>query len=160
MAASMGVVPAHLGALGPSPGTGGGGGSNYPDPASPPAGISNVTVDNGVRSGNGLITVSYQIASPVIPSQVVPPRVNRAGYCSVAGNKTPAGTPIAPGTFLNLAVGQNLTDANYAGAVPANYLQGLGISCDRPPGYVATAETVGYAGKGDPGSYPYYAKSG
>ena len=44
-------------------GTGGGGGSDYPNPASPPAGISNVTVTDGVQSGNGLVTVTYTSAS-------------------------------------------------------------------------------------------------
>ena len=41
------------------PSTGGGGGSDYPDPASPPSGISSVTVTDGARSGDGLITVAY-----------------------------------------------------------------------------------------------------
>lgn len=41
------------------PGTGGGGGSDSPDPASPPLGTSAVTVTDGVRSGDGLITVTY-----------------------------------------------------------------------------------------------------
>jgi hypothetical protein len=45
--------------------TGGGGGSNYPNPLSPPAGISSVTIANGVQSGNGLITVTYATPSAV-----------------------------------------------------------------------------------------------
>jgi len=45
--------------------SGGGGGSDYPDPASPPAGVSNVTITDGVRSGNGLITVTYTTPSAV-----------------------------------------------------------------------------------------------
>jgi hypothetical protein len=44
--------------------SGGGGGSDYPDPLSPPAGTSAVTVTDGVRSGNGLITVSYSACQP------------------------------------------------------------------------------------------------
>jgi hypothetical protein len=40
-------------------GAGGGGGSDYPDPANPPSGASNVRIADGVRSGNGLITVTY-----------------------------------------------------------------------------------------------------
>jgi len=39
--------------------TGGGGGSDYPNPLSPPAGISNVTIADGVQTGNGLIAVTY-----------------------------------------------------------------------------------------------------
>ena len=45
--------------------SGGGGGSDYPNPLSPPAGISNVTVTDGVQSGNGLITVTYATPTAV-----------------------------------------------------------------------------------------------
>jgi hypothetical protein len=38
---------------------GGGGGSDYPNPLSPPAGISNVTITDAFQSGNGVITVTY-----------------------------------------------------------------------------------------------------
>ena len=85
----------------------------------------------------------------------------RGGYCSVKGNTNPfTGAAIPPGTFLDLTGGQVANDANYTGAVPANYLQGLGITCDVLPGYVKTGETVGYFGHGDPGMYTYYAKAG
>ena len=47
------------GARAPNTASGGGGGSDYPDPLSPPVGISGVTVTDGVQSGNGLITVTY-----------------------------------------------------------------------------------------------------
>jgi hypothetical protein len=47
-------------------GSGGGGGSDYPDPGNPPAGISNVTVADGVQSGNGLITVTYHTNIPPV----------------------------------------------------------------------------------------------
>ena len=44
---------------------------------------------------------------------------------------------------------------------PANYLQGLGISCDRPPGYVASVRDRRLlTERATPASYPYYAKSG
>ena len=42
---------------------------------------------------------------------------------------------------------------NSTGAVPANHLQGLGITCDVLPGCVTTGETVGYLGSGDPGMH-------
>jgi hypothetical protein len=51
--------------------SGGGGGSDYPNPLSPPAGISDVTVTDGVQSGNGLITVNY--ATPSVDN--TPPAV-------------------------------------------------------------------------------------
>jgi hypothetical protein len=47
------------GAVGTGLATGGGGGSDYPNPLSPPAGISNVTIVDGFQSGNGVITVTY-----------------------------------------------------------------------------------------------------
>ena len=84
----------------------------------------------------------------------------RSGYCAVAGNTYAfTGAAIPPGTFLNLAGGQPDTDPHYTGALPANYLQGLGISCDVPAGYVKTDELVGYFGSGDPGGYIYYKKA-
>jgi hypothetical protein len=48
-----------------SVGSGGGGGSDFPNPLSPPAGISNVTVTDGVRTGNGIITVTYATPTAV-----------------------------------------------------------------------------------------------
>ena len=82
---------------------------------------------------------------------------SRSGYCSVAGNTWADGTRIQTGTFLNLVDGQNSADGSFAGATPALYLEGLGISCDVPRGYTATHETVGYSGHGDPGPYLYYS---
>ncbi len=81
------------------------------------------------------------------------------GFCTVAGNYNPAtGVAYTPGTFLVLDEGWNTTVAAYAGAVPANYVQGEGITCDPPPpGYVLN----GYAPESDqvPGNtYPYYAQ--
>ena len=82
----------------------------------------------------------------------------RGGYCSVAGNTYPDGKPIAPGTFLDLQLGQPATDPHYTGATPANYIQGKGLTCDPPPaGYVRD----GFAGSPDvpSGIYPYFRKA-
>src|SRR5262249_51220152 len=46
-------------------GSGGGGGSDYPDPANLPLGTTNVTITDGVRTGNGLITVTYTTPTAV-----------------------------------------------------------------------------------------------
>jgi hypothetical protein len=62
--------------------------------------------------------------------------------------------------LVNTRFGCPLTDSHYAGAVQANYLQGMGITCDHPAGYTQTGQSVGYAGPGDPGGYPYYSKTG
>jgi hypothetical protein len=85
------------------------------------------------------------------------PSQARAGYCSVAGNTWQDGSAISPGTFLNLADGQPAA-GHYKGATSAYYLEGLGISCRVPAGYVATDESVGFYGHGDPGLYPYFRK--
>ena len=37
----------------------GGGGSSYPDPAKAPAGVTDISTNTGVRSGDGLVTISY-----------------------------------------------------------------------------------------------------
>ena len=84
---------------------------------------------------------------------------NRAGFCSVAGNTTPNGTAIPPGTFLDLGVSEPSTDSHFLGATPAYYYQVSGISCDLLPGYTKTGEMVGYGGHGDPGGYTYMAKN-
>jgi hypothetical protein len=48
----------------------------------------------------------------------------RVGYC-------------LEGTFVNLALGQPLVDPMYEGAVVANYVAGVGLTCKAPPpGYV------------------------
>jgi hypothetical protein len=95
------------------------------------------------------------------PAPVVPGTGEQIGYCSVAGDRNPnTGTPYQPNTFLQLDAGQPATDPAYAGAVPANYLQGLGIGCFVPAGYTATSQKVGYGGPGDSGVYPYYSKPG
>jgi len=84
----------------------------------------------------------------------------RAGYCSVAGNTSPrTNSAIVPGTFLDLAAGQPSSDPHFKGALPANYLQGYGITCDTLPGYVKTDQTVGTSGAGDPGPYTYHRKA-
>jgi hypothetical protein len=75
---------------------------------------------------------------------------NRAGYCSAPGDTAPDGTPIAPGTFLNLLAGQPETDAHYTGAALAAYVEGVGITCDAPPS--------GYVRQGSRDDYPYYVK--
>jgi hypothetical protein len=81
----------------------------------------------------------------------------RVGYCAVAGNTYPDGTPIPPGTFINLLEGQPDYDPNYKGATIANYIEGMGITCDPPPaGYVRK----GFADSDDvpAGLYPFYGK--
>ena len=85
--------------------------------------------------------------------------VSRGGYCTVAGNTSPStGAALAPGSFVDLVNGQADSDPNFKGALPANYLEGVGITCDTRPGYTKTGQKVGYGGLGDPGSYDYYKK--
>ena len=83
------------------------------------------------------------------PSKAAQPPAREA-YCSVAGNTNPfTGTPIAPGTFLNLLACQAATDKHYTGAVPAWWLQGVGLTCSLTPAQAALAAAsteVGAAG--------------
>jgi hypothetical protein len=98
-------------------------------------------------------------SSFIFTTYVVTEQQGRMGYCSGLGNTDElTGRPIAAGTFLNLLLGQPDGDAHYRGAVPARYLEGLGISCDVPTGLTTTGRTVGYSGDGDPGSYLFYKK--
>jgi hypothetical protein len=84
------------------------------------------------------------------------PEFARAGYCSVAGNLSADGTPLQQGTFLDLFVGDPGSNGRYAGAVPANFVEGLGLTCSAPPpGYIHD----GFAGDEHhvtPGIHPYY----
>jgi hypothetical protein len=67
----------------------------------------------------------------------VPRPPDRFGYCAAAGDTRPDGSPIPPGTFLNLLWNQPQSDPHYTGARIANFVQGVGITCDSPPpGYV------------------------
>src|SRR6476619_5391779 len=61
----------------------------------------------------------------------------RAGYCSVSGNTAADGTALQPGTFLDLLIGEPTTNGHFAGAAPANFVKGTGLTCASPPaGYV------------------------
>lgn len=85
---------------------------------------------------------------------------SRAGYCSVAGNywkqnlwvqnkktKPPvllhSAGPIAPGTFLDLNVGEPALAFNLKGATPAIFVQGKGLTCDAPAPGFKQAGTIG-----------------
>lgn len=75
---------------------------------------------------------------------------DRYGYCSVEGNTAPDGAPLAPGTFLNLLLGQPESDSNYTGATPAFWVEGVGITCDA--GFaqaqgIGSTEKVNHVGK-------------
>ena len=81
---------------------------------------------------------------------------DRAGYCSAPGNRSPDGTPLVPGTFLDLTVNDARTAGNYSGAVPASFVEGVGLTCaPPPPGYVRHG-FAGAANQVAPGIYPYY----
>jgi hypothetical protein len=84
----------------------------------------------------------------------------RAGYCSVSGNTTGAGSSLQPGTFLDLVVGEPATNGHYTGATPANFVKGIGLTCADPPaGYVSNGFASG-AGQAGSGVYPYYVPAG
>jgi hypothetical protein len=80
----------------------------------------------------------------------------RAGYCSAAGDRAVDGSPLQPGTFLDLVVGEPAHDSHYTGATPAIFVKGEGLTCGAPPagyvrhGFAADAQHVGT------GMYPYY----
>ena len=100
-----------------------------------------------------------RLLQPGVPVVIVVSQPSRAGYCAVQGNTSLDGTPIVPGTFVDLVARQPDTDPHFKGARPAYYYDGVGISCDLLPGFAPTGELVGYGGHGDPGGYAYMAKS-
>lgn len=105
------------------------------------------------------IYLVLRLRQPGVPVVIEVPQPSRAGYCAVRGNTSLDGTPLVPGTFVDLVAGQPDTDPHFEGARPAYYYDGVGISCDVLPGYARTGELVGYGGHGDPGGYAYMAKS-
>ena len=84
----------------------------------------------------------------------------RAGYCSVPGDTAVDGSPLQPGTFLDLFVGEPAKDGHYTGATPAIFIKGEGLTCGNPPtgyvqhGFAADAQHIGT------GMYPYYVPAG
>jgi hypothetical protein len=61
------------------------------------------------------------------------------------------------GSFLDLLKDQPTSDAAYAGATPALYVDGKGITCDAPPAGFAYAGLY-YGADADSGIYPYYKR--
>ncbi len=90
-------------------------------------------------------------ACPAASAWPVPPEPRRIAYCSVAGNTMPDGTPLVPGTFLNLLAGQPDTDAHYTGATTAFWVEGVGLTCSLTPAQaaLASASTVHVGGGGE-----------
>jgi hypothetical protein len=91
-----------------------------------------------------------------VPTAAPPP--SRAAYCAAPGNSDPkTGLPIAAGTFIDLVLRQPAVDSHYAGATPAIYVEGKGLTCDPPPpGFRSlglAAATLGVQGD----LYPYFA---
>jgi hypothetical protein len=84
----------------------------------------------------------------------------RAAYCSAPGNTNEDGSEIAPGTFLDLIVGESDRNPRLAGATPANFIDGVGLTCSNPPegfvrrGLATSAQNV------TSDIYPRYVKVG
>ncbi len=84
----------------------------------------------------------------------------RAGYCSVPGNTNVDGSALQPGTYLDLIVGEPTRNGRYSGAVPANFIHGIGLTCSAPPpGYVRRGLAT-VAQNVRAGIYPYYVPPG
>jgi hypothetical protein len=100
----------------------------------------------------GLSFVTVTKGACPLPAAAPAPDPARIAYCSVAGNTLPDGTPIAPGTFLNLLAGQSATDAHYTGATPAFWVEGVGLTCSLNPSQaaLASASTTLVGGGGTP----------
>jgi uncharacterized surface protein with fasciclin (FAS1) repeats len=105
---------------------------------------------------NGIVYAIDTVLTPPDPAALGSARV---GYCAVAGNTLPSGAPVKPGRFLNLRDGQPEADFHFAGAVIANYLEGVGVTCMTPSSGFKQ-EGVAPATKHVPaGVYPYWAKA-
>jgi hypothetical protein len=85
----------------------------------------------------------------------------REAYCMPAPVLRADGTT---GTFVDLEAGQPASDARYAGAVPAGFGQGYGLTCDNlaARGYTDAGHTVDGTGSVNPAAalnvYEYFTK--
>jgi hypothetical protein len=134
-------------------GSGGGGTAYYALPFS-----SSDPYLDGSLTGYGSWDLAFR-TYVLDPQPIAAATHAHAGYCSVEGNTWSDGAAIPAGTFLNLDAGQAENDPHYAGASPAFYYEGYGISCGKLAGYVQTSELVGYHGHGDAGGYLYMEKT-
>jgi hypothetical protein len=128
-----------------------------------PNGVWQLYVYDFAAGDSGLLlswSASFSTGGPPQPP-------GRAGYCSVAGNTNPyTGVAYPVGSFLDLMLDQPAKDEHFKGAQPANYYEGIGLSCDSPPaGYVDAHTKVDQTGRppyfADPlwgGIYEYYTK--
>jgi hypothetical protein len=89
------------------------------------------------------------------PAEVRPPE--RVSYCSVPGNTLPDGTPIPVGTFLDLQRDQPKTDTHYKDAGVANFVMGLGLTCDQIPIGFTHQGFAGHLQNVPEDTYPLYA---
>ena len=119
--------------------------------------VNNAKVVAGdALADNGVVHAIDTVLMPLDPSALGSARVD---YCAVAGNTTPSGNPIRPGRFLDLRDGQPEADFHYVGAQPANFLEGVGITC-RVPSSGFKQEGTAQPSLGVPaGVYPYWAKT-
>jgi hypothetical protein len=121
-----------------------------------------VTLKSGSGSGRG----SSSPPKPAAP--VVAPQPARTAICTAKPVLRTDGTI---GTFNDVLASQYPTSdpaSPYYGAVPANYLQGIGLTCDILPGFT----DAGYKVNGEgvrapagleaswPAPYEYYTKAG
>jgi hypothetical protein len=80
-------------------------------------------------------------------------------YCMPTAVKRVDGTF---GRFVDLVLGQQLSDPKYANATPALFIQGYGVACELPgPGYTDSGTKVNLAGTKSGGAdaiYEYFTK--
>jgi hypothetical protein len=105
---------------------------------------------------NGVLHVIDTVLMP--PAEVLT-TTDRAAYCAVAGDTTPAGKPIPAGKFLNLSYRQPSWDYHYVGADPAIYVDKLGLTCAAPPAGYTQNGTAPDELHVPGGLYPYFVPS-
>jgi hypothetical protein len=100
----------------------------------------------------------HPVPSCALPRQAVSASADRYGYCSAAGDTATDGTPIRPGTFLNLLLGQPDGDPHYTGAKPAFFITGVGATCTLTASQasLAASSTVKVDHTGHPNELAFY----
>jgi hypothetical protein len=124
--------------------------------------INNATDESGVSFGH--------VASPCAPPISQQTTVTHSGpdryvFCAVAGNTDLNGTPIVPGTTVNILLDQASSDPHYKGATPGFWVPGEGATCSLTPQQAALAASstkkVNHVGtSGDPNQPEIYTYVG
>ena len=122
-----------------------------------PGGLTSLVIHTSGPVNGAFAMDDFRFDGHAAGAAWVPPPPH-AAMCSAPGNTNPfTGAAIPTGTFLDLLAAQITTDPHYAGATPAIFVQGKGITCDPPPAGFSLHGFAGPAQNMAGGFYPFFS---